>query len=213
MKKYFESRNLMKNRGVGLFLLVIGLTLFSFFIITDTALAQNEQHHQHGVNGFLDEDGDGFNDLIPDSDGDGVPNPIDPDHNMLNGDSLGHRNMYGGQDSIGGMHREMMGPGYMYMGHGEMGMYGPGDSSMHGGMMPDSGGHHGGGGMGGGGGMEPPDSGHGGGGMGGGMGGPGPERADPGKDSKNIRSIDTPENREAKLAEPLREIFEEKGNK
>jgi hypothetical protein len=29
---------------------------------------------------FIDEDGDGFNDLAPDHDGDGVPNGLDPDY-------------------------------------------------------------------------------------------------------------------------------------
>jgi hypothetical protein len=32
------------------------------------------------VRGFLDEDGDGFNDLAPDADGDGIPNGLDPDY-------------------------------------------------------------------------------------------------------------------------------------
>ena len=29
---------------------------------------------------FIDEDGDGFNDLAPDADGDGIPNGLDPDY-------------------------------------------------------------------------------------------------------------------------------------
>jgi len=29
---------------------------------------------------FVDEDGDGFNDLAPDADGDGIPNGLDPDY-------------------------------------------------------------------------------------------------------------------------------------
>jgi len=33
----------------------------------------------HGVCQFIDEDGDGFNDLAPDSDGDGIPNGLDED--------------------------------------------------------------------------------------------------------------------------------------
>jgi len=32
------------------------------------------------VGGFLDENGDGFNDLAPDADGDGIPNGVDPDY-------------------------------------------------------------------------------------------------------------------------------------
>lgn len=33
----------------------------------------------HGICQFIDEDGDGFNDLAPDADGDGIPNGLDPD--------------------------------------------------------------------------------------------------------------------------------------
>ncbi len=32
------------------------------------------------VGSFVDEDGDGFNDLAPDEDGDGIPNGLDPDY-------------------------------------------------------------------------------------------------------------------------------------
>ena len=35
--------------------------------------------HGDGVRGFVDENGDGFNDLAPDHDGDGIPNGQDPD--------------------------------------------------------------------------------------------------------------------------------------
>jgi len=34
----------------------------------------------NGVCQFIDEDGDGFNDLAPDADGDGIPNGLDPDY-------------------------------------------------------------------------------------------------------------------------------------
>lgn len=34
---------------------------------------------KHGL-GFVDEDGDGFNDNAPDDDGDGIPNGLDPDY-------------------------------------------------------------------------------------------------------------------------------------
>lgn len=34
----------------------------------------------NGVCQFIDEDGDGFNDLAPDHDGDGIPNGLDPDY-------------------------------------------------------------------------------------------------------------------------------------
>lgn len=182
-----------------------------FLLGGQLAWAQEGEEHRIGVRGFLDEDGDGFNDLIPDFDGDGVPNPIDPDWQgrRQGADSAGmHRGMYGRDDSTGSMRGTMMGPGYMFMErHGEHGMYGPGDSTMHGGMWPDSGGHRGGGGHGG---MWPDSGGMGGGGMdGGGMGGPGPNRTtDPSRDNREIRN--TPENNgEADgLAVPLRDVFE-----
>ena len=34
----------------------------------------------HGICQFIDENGDGFNDLAPDADGDGIPNGLDPDY-------------------------------------------------------------------------------------------------------------------------------------
>ena len=46
----------------------------------------------NGVCEFIDEDGDGFNDLAPDDDGDGIPNRLDPDYVRLengNGNQLG----------------------------------------------------------------------------------------------------------------------------
>ncbi len=33
-----------------------------------------------GICNFIDEDGDGYNDLAPDADGDGIPNRFDPDY-------------------------------------------------------------------------------------------------------------------------------------
>jgi len=47
------------------------------------ASAQDFGPGQGGGNGvcqFIDEDGDGFNDLAPDADGDGIPNGLDPDY-------------------------------------------------------------------------------------------------------------------------------------
>ncbi|HPF35710.1 MAG TPA: hypothetical protein P5571_12465 [Candidatus Krumholzibacteria bacterium] len=44
-----------------------------------------------GICNFVDEDGDGFNDLAPDADGDGIPNGLDPDY-VPAGDGTG--NMY-----------------------------------------------------------------------------------------------------------------------
>jgi hypothetical protein len=47
----------------------------------------------NGVCQFVDEDGDGFNDLAPDADGDGIPNGLDPDY-VPAADGEGNRHMY-----------------------------------------------------------------------------------------------------------------------
>ena len=57
-------------------------------LVATAALAQDdgevtdpvEPGNGHGVCQFVDEDGDGFNDLAPDADGDGIPNGLDPDY-------------------------------------------------------------------------------------------------------------------------------------
>lgn len=58
-------------------------------MLATAALAQDEGDTEdpvdvergkgHGVCQFVDEDGDGFNDLAPDHDGDGIPNGLDED--------------------------------------------------------------------------------------------------------------------------------------
>ncbi len=48
----------------------------------------------HGVCGFVDENGDGFNDLAPDADGDGIPNGLDPDY-VKPADGTGMQHQYG----------------------------------------------------------------------------------------------------------------------
>jgi hypothetical protein len=60
-------------------LMALALVLGFAFLGTDTA---NAQLHGNGYNvgGFVDDDGDGFNDLAPDDDGDGIPNGQDPDY-------------------------------------------------------------------------------------------------------------------------------------
>lgn len=46
-----------------------------------------------GICQFVDEDGDGFNDLAPDHDGDGIPNGLDPDY-VRPEDGTGHQYKY-----------------------------------------------------------------------------------------------------------------------
>ena len=62
-----------------LILLVVVLTVLL------AAGASAQDNGSGGGNGaglcrFIDEDGDGFNDLAPDADGDGIPNGLDPDY-------------------------------------------------------------------------------------------------------------------------------------
>ncbi len=80
-----------------------------------------------GVCRFIDEDGDGFNDLAPDADGDGIPNGLDPDYvKPRDGTGLMNRwahkygelfSQYFGEDVFAAM-----------SGMGEFG-YGPGDGT------------------------------------------------------------------------------------
>ncbi len=53
------------------------------FSVADLAIAQGSEPTDGPAGGicrFVDEDGDGFNDLAPDADGDGIPNGLDPDY-------------------------------------------------------------------------------------------------------------------------------------
>ncbi len=78
-----------------------------------------------GICNFIDEDGDGFNDLAPDADGDGIPNGLDPDY-VRPQDGTGNHfgmnqdgNLFAksfGEDGMGNMNRF----GFVY---------GPGDGS------------------------------------------------------------------------------------
>lgn len=154
---------------------LIGLISICLFFLAPVFLANNAEArdkkasgYEIGVNGFLDEDGDGFNDLLPDSDGDGVPDALDPDFRGRRGDSLGNRQQGPllSPDSAGPRHDRH--PGEMGP-HGEPGMFGPGDTTGHRGIHDGERGGRGGRGprggdinpddsIGGGDGMNPPDS-------------------------------------------------------
>lgn len=70
---------------------------------------------------FIDEDGDGFNDLAPDADGDGIPNGLDPDYvKPEDGSGLMPRwarkygelfQRYFGEDMVASMNGYRYGPG------------------------------------------------------------------------------------------------------
>ena len=60
--------------------LAFSLTSATVYAQTAEEPATDEQSEiEHGPN-FIDEDGDGFNDLAPDADGDGIPNGQDEDY-------------------------------------------------------------------------------------------------------------------------------------
>lgn len=96
----------------------------------------NSQTIQHGP-GFVDENGDGYNDNAPDHDGDGIPNGLDPDY-------IGPKNRGGkvGQgfvdlDGDGINDNRVSGKGYR-SGKGRGG-YGPGNGAGNQGAGPRDG--------------------------------------------------------------------------
>ncbi|MEN8006702.1 MAG: hypothetical protein ABFS42_06770 [Candidatus Krumholzibacteriota bacterium] len=91
----------------------------------------------NGVCRFIDEDGDGFNDLAPDADGDGIPNGLDPDYvKPEDGTGLMNRwarkygelfRKYFGEDAVGAMNG--MGGNHYGPGDGTGTGTGPGDGT------------------------------------------------------------------------------------
>ena len=75
---------------------------------------------------FVDEDGDGFNDLAPDADGDGIPNGLDPDY-VRPEDGTGNQHQY---SWVGGLFSRMFGMAETYQnshqGSGQIHETGPG---------------------------------------------------------------------------------------
>jgi len=78
-----------------------------------------------GMCRFIDEDGDGFNDLAPDADGDGIPNGLDPDYvKPEDGSGLMNRWMH----KYGELFRRYLGDDFFAAMAGMDGNhYGPGD--------------------------------------------------------------------------------------
>ena len=62
--------------------LVTILALFAIFLAYTniTAQAKDPQPPAKHGKGFVDKNGDGYNDNAPDDDGDGIPNGLDPDY-------------------------------------------------------------------------------------------------------------------------------------
>ncbi len=95
--------------------LVSLIALFAILIAYSNISAQTQNPPaQHGK-GFVDKNGDGYNDNAPDHDGDGIPNGLDPDYTGsklqknkfvdLNGDGINDnagKGMRGGKGAKGG---------------------------------------------------------------------------------------------------------------
>jgi hypothetical protein len=121
-------------------LIILLAILFLVSLAADQAWAQQKKKQagkKARAQQFIDEDGDGFNDLLPDDDGDGIPNMIDPDYKGHSAESLYMHRYMNGQTIEAERHR------YQDMNqHGEPGQYGPNDSTGHG-QGDGRGGHHG----------------------------------------------------------------------
>ncbi|MBN1302549.1 MAG: hypothetical protein JW995_15130 [Melioribacteraceae bacterium] len=69
---------------------IVFVILLTFFAYQMDAAAQdttkvkenNKKNANHGA-GFIDLNGDGYNDKAPDHDGDGIPNGLDPDYQKM----------------------------------------------------------------------------------------------------------------------------------
>ncbi len=101
---------------------MIMLATVSMFAIASPVYAQAGGQWGNGPGEFIDEDGDGFNDLAPDADGDGIPNYADDDY-MPPQDGSGAG--YGGNSGSGN------GPG-SGNGNGPRNGNGPGNGMGHG---------------------------------------------------------------------------------
>lgn len=71
------------KRLTQLSILALALAVVALFGVNSTVHAQTGVHGA----GFVDENGDGYNDNAPDADGDGIPNGMDPDYSPLNPDN------------------------------------------------------------------------------------------------------------------------------
>jgi hypothetical protein len=71
---------------IKLSVVAIAVALLTFVSMSDDSFAQNKAQKGNKVAGFVDANGDGYNDNAPDHDGDGIPNGLDPDYKPLNPD-------------------------------------------------------------------------------------------------------------------------------
>ncbi len=71
---------------IKLSVVAIAIAFLTFVTMSDDSYAQTKAQKGNKGAGFVDQNGDGYNDNAPDQDGDGIPNGQDPDYQPLNPD-------------------------------------------------------------------------------------------------------------------------------
>ena len=66
----------------------------TFVNANDTLSVKKDTLHHNRRISFIDKNGDGFNDLAPDHDGDGIPNGLDKDWRKMQGNKRGYRHRH-----------------------------------------------------------------------------------------------------------------------
>ena len=142
--------------------LVIGLTLVSFSFAQDSTKVKQQKRLRDGSQagdpvkdqkrqrlqiqdptsgehgpGFVDENGDGYNDNAPDHDGDGIPNGLDPDYTGSKNRS--GKGTKGFVDADGDGINDNVQAGRGGKGNSRKGGYGPGDGTGNKGIGPKDG--------------------------------------------------------------------------
>lgn len=78
----------LMNKLINLSVFVI-VGIFLIFA-SNNICAQQKQHKHKNKQVFVDKNGDGYNDMAPDHDGDGIPNGLDPDWTKGRGRKLNY---------------------------------------------------------------------------------------------------------------------------
>ena len=113
----------MKKQLLTAMMMVAAISLIS---TANPVFAQAGGQWGNGPGEFIDENGDGFNDLAPDADGDGIPNSLDEDYvRPQDGSGAG----YGGGEGHGSGNGPADGSGNRHGGGGNGTGVGPGDGT------------------------------------------------------------------------------------